>query len=77
MKYTRNKDYKIKTIKEIRESFRGALYGELKTEFEQQYKKTKRQNEYSTNIRVAFCDYVDYLQDDGLISEKLSRRATL
>ena len=30
-----------------------------------------------TDTRVAFCDFLDYLQKDGQISEKLAQRTTL
>jgi peptidoglycan/xylan/chitin deacetylase (PgdA/CDA1 family) len=32
---------------------------------------------YNTDTRCAFCDYCDYLQKDGQISEALARRVTL
>ena len=35
------------------------------------------QNDYPTDVRVAFCDFVDYLQRDGQISEALAERVTL
>ena len=35
------------------------------------------QNDYPTDVRVAFCDYVDYLQKDGQISEELAGEVTL
>lgn len=60
------------TIKQVRESF-WALF----PEFAQEYRKTYRQNQYKTDIRVAFCDYVDYLQKSGEISESLAYRVTL
>ena len=41
------------------------------------YTKSKRQNEYPTDVRVAFVDYVDSLARDGQISEKLAQRVTL
>ncbi len=37
----------------------------------------KAQNDLPTDIRCAFCDYVDYLARDGTISEALARRVTL
>ena len=41
------------------------------------YTKSKRQNEYPTDVRVAFVDYVESLARDGQISEKLAQRVTL
>lgn len=32
---------------------------------------------YKTDTRVAFCDFVEYLRSDGLISEALAYRVTL
>lgn len=60
------------TIKQVRESFWASF-----PEFAQEYRKTYRQNQYKTDIRVAFCDYVDYLQKSGEISESLAYRVTL
>jgi hypothetical protein len=62
----------MKTISEIRASF-WASYPEFKKE----YRTKKRQNDYKTDIRCAFVDYIDNLQRNGDISEKLAHRATL
>lgn len=35
------------------------------------------QNQYPTDTRVAWVDFVEYLQRDGQISEALAQRATL
>ena len=40
-------------------------------------RKHKRQNDYPTDTRCAFVDYVDALQKSGEISEALAARATL
>ena len=37
----------------------------------------KRQNQYSTNIRCAFVDFVDYLNRNREISDSLRNRVTL
>lgn len=37
----------------------------------------KRQNELPVGIRMAFCDYVDALQKDGIISASLADSVTL
>ena len=42
-----------------------------------QYRSAKRQNEYPTDIRIAWCDYVDAMARDGNISDALACRATL
>lgn len=35
------------------------------------------QNQYPTDVRVAFCDFVEHLLRDRQISETLAQRATL
>lgn len=37
----------------------------------------KTQNEYPTDVRVAWCDFVEHMYRDGQISEALAYRATL
>lgn len=37
----------------------------------------KSQNEYPTDVRVAWCDFVEYMNRGGQISEALAQRATL
>jgi hypothetical protein len=37
----------------------------------------KTQNEYTTDVRVAWCDFVERMYRAGQISEKLAERATL
>ncbi len=64
--------YQIKKITEVRAAFWNA-YPQFKNDF----RKTYSQNEYKTDIRVSFCDYVDSLQKGGVISEKLAQRVTL
>ena len=39
--------------------------------------RSKSQNHQCTDIRVAFCDYVDMLERSGQITEALAFRATL
>ena len=62
----------MKTITEVRNAF-----WDVHTEFKSDFRKTYRQNQYKTDIRCAFVDYVDSLQKNGDISEKLARRVTL
>ena len=62
----------LKTITQVRESF-----WESFPQYKSHYKKNKRQNDYICDIRCSFVDYVDYLQKDGQISEKLANRVTL
>ncbi len=62
----------MKTITEVRNAFWA-----VHTEFKSNFRKTYRQDQYKTDIRCAFVDYVDSLQKNGDISEKLARRVTL
>jgi hypothetical protein len=62
----------MKTQAEVRKSFWNTY-----SQYAQYYKKSKRQNEYMTDIRCAFVDYIDSLRRDGIISEKLANRVTL
>jgi hypothetical protein len=62
----------MKTITQIRQSF-----WEVHPEFKSEYRKTWRQNQYKTDIRCAFVDFVDYLKRNNSITEKLGSRATL
>lgn len=62
----------MKTFKEIRLSF-----WESNPQFKSEYKKTYKQNQYRTDIRVSFCDYIDHLQKDDIISESVANRITL
>ena len=62
----------MKTITEVRNAFFS-----FHTEFKSNFRKTYRQDQYKTDIRCAFVDYVDSLQKNGDISEKLARRVTL
>lgn len=64
----------IKTIKQLRESF--WLYV-ADDEMRKEYRKRKTQNDYSTDIRVAWVDYVDSMQKSGYITRKLADRAIL
>jgi len=62
----------MKTISQVRESF-----WDDHPEFRKHYRKTYRQNQYSATIRTAWGFYVDMLERNSLISEKLAKRATL
>lgn len=64
--------YAMTTQKQVRESF-WSQFPELIDE----YRVNKRQNDYPAFTRAAFVDYVDYLQKDGQISDKLANRVTL
>ncbi len=62
----------MKTITAIRNAF-----WDVHTEFKSDFRKTYRQDQYKTDIRCAFVDYVDCLRKNGDISEKLANRVTL
>ena len=62
----------MKTKTEVRQAF-----WEAHPQFKNEYRKTWKQNQYNTDIRCSFVGYVDYLQKDGQISEKLAYRVTL
>lgn len=62
------------TIKQLRESF-WMLVADDK--MRKEYRKRKTQNDYSTDIRVAWVDYVDSMQKSGYITRKQAFRATL
>ena len=66
----------MKTITEVRESF-WAMLEDVNPELAKLKRAKKRQNEYPTDIRVSFVDYVDSLRKDQVISEKLANKATL
>jgi len=62
----------MKTQKEVRQ-----LFWDSFPEFKPEYRSRKRQNEYSTDIRCTFVQFVDSLKRNGDISEKLAYRVTL
>ena len=62
--------YPITTQKELRNTF---------WEAHPQFKRrcTQKQNAYPTDIRIAWCDYVDRMNRNAQISDALANRATL
>lgn len=64
-------NYPITTKKQIREEFWASNFvGVIRH-------PGWTQNDYPTDTRVAFVDYIDYLRRSGYISEELAQRATL
>lgn len=61
-----------KSIAQIRQAF-----WEAHPEFKNEYRTRKRQNDYKTDIRCAFVDWLDSIHKDGQISDKLANTATL
>ena len=69
--------YEITTQKELRKAFwQGNLNKHIQL-FNCITGKPLTQNEYNATIRVEWCDFVDMLQKDNLISKKLANKATL
>lgn len=66
----------IKTQAQVRENFWGFLR-EVNPGLAVKYRRNKRQNDYPTDIRVNFVDFVDHLRRDGQITEALAYRVTL
>jgi len=62
----------MKTINQIRRAF-----WEAYPQFKSEYRKTYRQNEYRTDIRCCFVEFVDHLHRDGQITDNLAQRVTL
>lgn len=63
---------KIKTLSELRTSF-----WQEHTEFAKEYRKRKKQNDYNGDIRFAWINFIDVMQKNDNITEKLRKRATL
>ncbi len=61
------------TQREIRDAFWLTYFVEGKPR--RYYGKT--QNELPTDLRMGFCDFVEYLQRSGTITEALAQRVTL
>ncbi len=66
----------MKTITDVRNSFWDYL-NEVSPNMAKERRSKKRQNDYNTDIRCTFVDYVDNLRRDNQISEKLAQRVTL
>jgi hypothetical protein len=62
----------MKTQKEVRNAFWEAF-----PQFAKERRSRKRQNDYYTDIRCSFVDFVDQLRKDNQISEPLANRVTL
>jgi hypothetical protein len=62
----------IKTLSALR-----AQFWQDHPEYAHQWKPRKRQNDYPTDTRCAWVDYVDAMARCGEISEALASRATL
>lgn len=67
-----SKKYSVTTQKEVRD-----LFWEAYPQASSVRVKGKTQNDYPTDTRVAFVDYVEHLRSSELISEALAWRVTL
>ena len=62
------------TLKELRKMF----WNEIATpEMRAEYRTRKTQNDYSTDIRCAWVDFIDRACESGRITEKQCNNATL
>mgnify|MGYP003635312170 CR=1 FL=1 len=73
--------YEITTQKELRKAFWQG-YKTLNNIniiklYNQVTKKPLTQNEYNATIRSEWCEFLDAMQKEGIISEKLSNKAIL
>ena len=66
----------MRTQKEIREAFWQYLQ-EVAPDLAKHRRSRKTQNDYCTDIRCMFCDYVENLRRDNQITEALCNRVTL
>jgi|688.fasta_scaffold309549_4 hypothetical protein len=62
--------------KQIRQAFWQYLKL-INPELYKQGKRSKRQNEQKTDVRLTFIDFVDHLYNDGDISEAMRKKVTL
>jgi hypothetical protein len=62
----------MKTQKEVRDAFWEAF-----PQFAKERRSRKKQNDYYTDIRCAFVEFLDQLLKSNQISEKLCNRVTL
>ena len=64
------------TQKQVRVNF-WAYIKEIAPQYLKEYKTSKRQNQYSADIRTLFCDHVDNLHKSGIIKQNLAYYVTL
>lgn len=62
----------LTTQKQVRQ-----LFWDSFPEFKPEYRVKKSQNDYRTDIRCTFVDFVNSLRENNQISEKLANRVTL
>ncbi len=64
------------TQKQVRDGFWQA-YPQLGAEARAEGRRSKRQNSQPAGVRCAFVEFVDLLQRDGMMPEKLARNIDL
>ena len=64
------------TQKQVRENF-WAYIKEIAPQYLKEYKTSKKQNQYTADVRTLFVDYVDNLQKSGTIKPNLAYKVTL
>lgn len=64
------------TQKQVRENF-WAYIQETAPQYLKEYKTSKRQNQYTADIRTLFCNHVDNLHKSGIIKQNLAYKVTL
>lgn len=66
----------MKTQKQIRKNF-WAYIQEAAPQHLKEYRTSKRQNQYSADVRTLFVDYVDNLHKSAIIKQNLAYKVTL
>ena len=64
------------TQKQVRANFWGYIK-EVAPQHLKEYRASKRQNQYTADVRILFCDYIDYLHKSGEITQNLAYKVTL
>jgi hypothetical protein len=64
------------TQKQVRVNF-WAYIKEVAPQYLKEYKTSKRQNQYTADVRTLFCDHVDNLHKSGIIKQNLAYKVTL
>lgn len=67
-----DKDMKTMTFKQVRN-----LFFEEFPQFRHERRRGKQQNEFSTDCRCYFVDFVDYLHRDGQLTDRQRENITL
>jgi hypothetical protein len=66
----------MKTQKEVRANF-WAYLKEIAPQYLKEYKTSKKQNQYTADVRILFVDYIDNLHKSGEITQNLAYKVTL